>query len=87
MEKKINLEEIINKQYNYPWVDKFLPHSEKQKLLSGVMDACRQVLQLAAENAKLNDYTSFCVGNKYKPHKSPAVDKQSILDTINQIVP
>lgn len=49
-------------------------------ILNAMKEACRQTLELAAENAKIctvKSDNSFLNGNK--------IDKQSILNAINQI--
>lgn len=71
--KKINLEEILNKfciveGYIYPVRD----------LKDSMKEACRQVLELAAENADVIVYSQGALGQCN-------VDKQSILNTINQV--
>jgi len=71
-ERKINLEEILDKIYvkndntNY---------YSKQTILFAMEEACRQTLELAAENAIVEK----------KMIRTYIVNKQSILDTINQV--
>ena len=70
--KKINLEEIYTE---------VLKNSEfgmnKTEQLKAMKEACKQVLLLAAENAKLNVNTN--------DWQKRWVDKDSILDTINDV--
>ena len=78
-EKKINLEEILNKELNILSIS--VEQIEKSAL-KAMKEACKQVLELAAENANLIEYntnkTAFTAHNM-------GVNKQSIIDTINQV--
>jgi hypothetical protein len=83
--KEINLEEILEKYrprlYNYP--------EFKKDIKLAMKEACRQTLELAAENADLN----YCdveweLPEKYVYTGDPEygyhyINKQSILNTIN----
>lgn len=82
MEKKINLEEILLSivPKNCYWEDmQNLTNCPQEYVLSAMKEACRQVLELAAENAE-TDFDSL-------PYEELRyfVDKQSILNTIKQI--
>lgn len=75
---KINLEKIILDTYGCATKKEFLLiYDISIQMIKDIMkEACRQTLELAAENAELefgeNEDEIF-------------IDKQSILDTINQI--
>lgn len=83
----VNLEEILNKHFNLYTTysvknkeGKFVNVVDKIGALEAMKEACRQVLELAAENAELdsedeNDMTGVIV----------SVNRQSITDTINQV--
>lgn len=77
-ERKINLEEILNKVLGVHKDFEILSGFEitKKDCINAMKKACMQTLELAAENAKevFDD-----VQREY------VVDKQSILDTINQV--
>ena len=83
-ERKINLEEILL-QNHFHILDTlknvYSPdtHNENmyERLMNGINDICKQLLELAAENAEAHG--SSCGFGSYW------VDKQSILDTIKQI--
>ena len=70
LERKINLEEILN---NCVYIDDEI----KPMVKNAMKEACRQVLELAAENAEITI-------NSIEDLKL-IVDKQSIFNTINQI--
>lgn len=81
--KEINLEEII-KQYCYVTQDgQEDVHSSIISVKEAMKEACEQVLELAAENVKtkLKEVNE----NSDRAYYRVVVDKQSILDTINQI--
>ena len=81
--KTINLTKILKDNIDNPnnrdlqtLIERYAtPHD----ILAAMKDACQQVLELAAENASCNHYFDGAHGCEY------SVDKQSILDTINQI--
>ena len=75
MSKQINLEEILDKIYVKN--DKTNYYS-KQTILFAMEEACKQTLKLASENAEAHG--SNCGFGSYW------VDKESILNTISQIV-
>lgn len=85
-ERKVNLEEILN---DCVYIDDEI----KPMVKTAMREACRQVLELAAENARLtekmsipeDDLESIDVTTREAPDMTYIVGKQSILDTINQI--
>ena len=86
MEKKINLKGILDK------FDKYNCISEAQlsDIIPAMKEACRQVLELAAENATIEEV--FGVSDTYIPEKYHyceseviGVSVKSILNTIKQI--
>ena len=75
-ERKINLDEILlneleKSKYGFPEMDSDVYDNIK----TAMKEACRQLLELAAENATYD----------WNDHEDIIIDKQSILDTINQI--
>lgn len=92
--KTINLEEILSKHDKYNDISVELESS----ILSAMKEACKQTLELASENAETT-YMCSCGSIDFNPTsdgwsckvcgKDPLpeieVNKQSILDTINQI--
>jgi hypothetical protein len=97
MEKKINLEEIIRESI----IEYLTPKLQNPGQALGIANRIiekewyekramlkfgKQLLELAAENAKTKyDENSYCgnTGSEYEP--DIIVDKQSILDTLNQV--
>ena len=82
---KINLKEILNHVYDEEFRSNYKTEYSEQCILKAMKEACNQVLKLAAENA---DYGVCQNDDGQEPwiHESNIfVDKQSILDTINQI--
>ena len=92
-ERKINLEEILLEEmdkFRLSFPDENLYSTEQIKeslelpyFKAAMKEACRQTLELAAENAKLEITTSSLVGPPIILDK-PRINKQSILDTIKQ---
>ena len=82
-ERKINLEEILNKELNILSIS--VEQIEKSAL-KAMKEACKQVLELAAENAKAEIHTEWegNTGSEYYTDYA-VVNKQSILDTINLV--
>ena len=76
-ERKINLEEILNSHLKF---SSALPivGINKHFVILAMKEACRQTLELAAENAG-----AWCYAEGNEPEYG--VDKQSILNTIKQI--
>lgn len=85
MEKKtINLEEILDKHISYS----SMQPPRKSSYIAAMQDACLQVLQLAAENVTTKEIKVLFDDPKegddaYMDFK--VVNKESILNTINQI--
>ena len=90
---KINLEDII-----FRHVDSLKDGSPIRNLLSSnevfqndlfdffiklMKDACQETLKLAAENAKVKE--NFTVDDKSFVLNEYVINKQSILDTINEV--
>ena len=75
MSKEINLETIFNEIITnaYPEV-----YDTKDEIIAFAREACKQTLELAAENAHIYNAEGGIFGYD-------EVDKKSILDTINQI--
>lgn len=71
-ERKINLEEILN---NCVHIDDEI----KPMVKNAMREACRQVLELAAENAEVK------ILYIHQDCMDYGIDEQSILNTINQI--
>jgi hypothetical protein len=88
MEKEVNLEEILlatmgklrEMQPDGDWYsDEETKNSPELPLfIEAMREACRQVLELASENASINGWGTNGFG-------SYEVDKQSILNTINKV--
>lgn len=77
-ERKVNLEEILNNTIDLSSYTLQFRNSIKKAM----KEACRQTLELAAENAKI------CTDTMCSPYYEDWVkyiDKQSILDTIKQV--
>ena len=89
LERKINLEEILLQNHfhildtlkNVYSPDTYTENMY-ERLINGINDICKQLLELAAENANLIEYntnnTAFIAHNM-------GVNKQSITDTIYQV--
>ena len=81
LEIKINLEEILKRfsHVDHGAVEDFW---FTENVIKAMKEACRQTLELAAENAKI------CTDTMCSPYREDwvkYVDKQSILDTIKQV--
>mgnify|MGYP003610371310 CR=1 FL=1 len=100
-ERKINLEEILNKELN---ILSIRVEQIEKLALKAMKEACKQVLELAAENAKTshNYYDKWDENEAYNKHKDfgfercdgdgipygvdvITINKQSIIDTINLV--
>lgn len=80
--RTINLDEILKSYLTLETVRANKPDYTYNMILSATKEACRQTLELAAENAEV-----FHIGYDDVLNKSYAsVDRQSILDTLKQIV-
>ncbi len=75
-EKRIKLEEILNK---FCIVEGYFCPIRDYK--DAMKEACRQTLELAAENARIMNH----IPNEEDDREYKEVSKQSILNTINQI--
>lgn len=84
MAKTINLESIILEAYGCKDAHDFQKSFDvsMQMIKEISIEACRQALELAAENAKTKDIPSDYPEDDYK---CVIVNKQSIRDTIKQI--
>lgn len=97
-DRKVNLEEILTTKFPHlngykPWetVEPYIgnhKYIEIGSIYELMKEACRQVLELAAENAKLGYIRTLVDDPKegddaYK--NFPIVDKESILNIINLI--
>ena len=80
--KSINLETILDQFDKH----KTISEAQKSDILPAMMEACRQVIKLATENSRLKIEYGYS-GNTGSEYNSEdiVIDKQSILDTINQI--
>ena len=87
-ERKINLEEIISKTYGCEDIYEFQRSFDiSVSMIKEIcINVCKQVLELAAENAKAEIHTEWeCnTGSEYYTDYA-VVNKQSIIDTINQV--
>ena len=82
---KINLKEILNRVYDKEYMSSYKTEYPEQCILEAMKEACRQVLEKAAENAKY-EVCQDDDGQESWIHKSNIfIDKRSILDTINEI--
>ena len=80
MSKKINLEEILKKHSN-------ICIDDRENVVEAMKEACKQLLELAAENAEITvklkeNCNELSLLDEWTTY---IVDKQSILNTINQI--
>lgn len=91
--KNVNLEEILLTELKATRWELATKHGISTfALLRAVKEACRQTLELAAENVCFKETTSHELNAEdYNPFLTAddntiwTFDKQSILDTINQI--
>ena len=95
---KINLEEILKKEL-IPTVFDGSSELTFNATINAMKEACRQTLELAAENAKVESKNYFEASKEElingidvyfneiddRPTNIHIVDKQSILDTIKQV--
>lgn len=92
MKKEINLEEILESEltgHMYAIVDD--TESMKEFIFDAMLSACKQTLELAAENACINVdsqnkgtlFITIIAGESCETYIE--INKQSILETINQI--
>ena len=73
-ERKINLEKILQSKIDTVTLNGN-PVYHKFQIINAMKEACKQLLELAAENATYD----------WNDHEDIIIDKQSILDTIKQI--
>jgi len=89
---KINLEEILDKiidsvyanvpkEHKTDFQKKLKDNSQYQTCISAMKEACLQILELAADNASVD---KIRIGKFYAEYAF-AVNRESILDTINEI--
>ena len=84
---KINLEEILLKNIKKIYME-FMPiedfcNRDRIIAINAMKEACQEILRLAAENAEIKE--NFTVDDKAFVLNEYVINKQSILDTINQI--
>ena len=92
MSKKINLEEIILDIYGCQNVEDFQKSFDVSiKMTKDICkQACKQILELAAENAKVEEFyrgESYRIKDIFYDNDDSYIvaNKQSILDTIKQV--
>jgi len=85
MKKKIKLKNIL--ESNVPKDCKFLLNELDSIILNSMLEACRQVLELAAENGEVvyNSDTLGSISLSTTEKKKFVLDKNSILNTIAQV--
>ena len=84
---KINLEEILLKNIKKIYME-FMPiedfcNRDRIIAINAMKEACQEILKLAAENVEIKE--NFTVDDKAFVLNEYVINKQSILDTINQI--
>lgn len=82
--KEINLEEILWDSFRNNGIPKpthTLADVTKKVVKEAMKEAVKQVLELAAENALIN----FLIDNENDIVEEASIDKQSIINTINQV--
>ena len=80
LDERINLEEILDSKV--PYLYDILSEEKYQQILITMKDICKQLLELAAENASIKTIVS--ISPRYHSEKG-IIDKQSILNTIKQV--
>ena len=89
---KINLKEILNRVYDKEYRSSYKTEYSEQCILKAMKEACKQILELAAENAEID----VVEHEEWDRNKLPGtkdfailpiygVDENSILKTIKQI--
>ena len=94
---KINLEEILL-QNHFHILDTlknvYSPDTHNknmyERLMNGINDICKKLLELAAENAKVEEFyrgESYRIDDRFYDNDDSYIvaNKQSILDTIKQV--
>ena len=93
MSKQINLEEILKKEL-IPIVFSHSPEMTFNATLRAMKEACKQVLELASENAELNwienevkveSDSDFTFRDSDGNWCKISLDKRSILNIINEV--
>ena len=79
---KINLKEILNRVYDKEYRSSYKTEYSEQCIIEAMKEACRQVLERAADIASVDKIRLgiFCA-----PEYVFVVNRESILDTINEI--
>lgn len=79
---KINLKEILNRVYDKEYRSSYKTEYPEQCVLEAMKEACRQVLERAADNSSVDKIRlgTFCA-SQY----AYVVNRESILNTINEI--
>ena len=80
---KINLKEILDRVYDKEYRSSYKTEYSEQCILEAMKEACQETLKLAAENAKVKE--NFTVDDKAFVLNEYVINKQSILDTINEV--
>lgn len=86
MSRKINLEYLAIENFkgtDYPYSFRNLNQDLQRAILHTMREVCKELLELAAENAEIKQEW-FSTGD-YSGFKTSVIDKQSILDTINNV--
>lgn len=84
MNNTVNLEEILKEYLTVNTMRANNPDYTFMMVLSAMKEAVRRALELAAENAKTEDY--YIKEHPVVPIVGNRINKQSILNTINQVV-
>ena len=88
-ERKVNLEEILSKHLakmlnitseSFKDIEEMKKLPEWQTCIEAMKEACRQTIELAAENSEFYSWN-----NQDELKNIEEINKQSILNTINQI--
>ena len=79
---KINLKEILNRVYDKEYRSSYKTEYSEQCILEAMKEACRQVLERAADNAYVDKIRLGIFGaSEY----AFVVNRESILNTINEV--
>ena len=79
---KINLKEILNRVYDKEYRSSYKTEYSEQCVLEAMKEACRQVLEIAADNASVD---KIRLGIFYAPEYAFVANRESILNTINEV--
>ena len=77
MSKEINLQNILDEIHDSKYRASYKTWYSQQCILEAMKEACRQTLELASKNARCD--------SSYGVDISHTINRQSILNTINQI--